>query len=197
MSVRRSARIAGLEAPPMVLEERKRRKNAGKNTGDPTPKKPLPLFSRPHIPTLDEFLAIRREKLERVKMRPLYPLLRKLKQDAEKNGSAKQFYRTLMHWLFAIGRTTFSREIYIEIWADEVQYIPGLLRVIKAIDVSIRPRVIECQDLNPFTTEPNRYVKFSLDLESPSFDDSILDSDHLFPEWPLCSPGFNVLEGDW
>lgn len=196
MSLRRSARIAGLEAPPMAIEERKRR-NTRKNTGDPTRKKPLPLFSRPHIATLDEFLAIRREKLERVKMRPLYPLLRKLKQDAEKNRAAKQFYCTLMHWLFAIGRSTFSREIHIEIWPDEVQYIPGLLRVIKAIDPSIRPRIIECQDLTPFSTEPNRYVKFLLDLESPSFDDSVLDSDHLFPEWPLCSPGFNVLEGDW
>jgi len=187
MSLRRSARIAGLE-PPVFPEPVAKRM-----------RKPKVVFTRPHIATLDEFLAIRREKLERVKNRPLFQLLRNLKRDAEKNKAASMFYCTMMHWLFIFGRLTYSRDVQIEIWPDELPYIPALLRVIKAIDPSIRPRVIELCDYveMPFMTEPNRYVKFYVDLDSPTFDNSVLDSDHLFPEWPICSPGFNVLEGDW
>jgi hypothetical protein len=174
LCLRRSARI----------QQRANNATAGKSKAPKT----IPI-DRPPIPSLSEFLAIRHAKLEVVRERPIILLLRKLKRDVQSTPSLWPFYTSLMRWLVTVDT---SKQIDIEVWPEEVAYIPGYIRVIKTLDPVIVPTVIK-----PTRACDMHYVTFTIDACSATFDDCVLDSDHLFPEWPVCRPGFDILDAEW
>lgn len=139
------------------------------------------------IPSLEEFLSIRKSKLASVQERPVIRLLKKLKRDVQQNPSLWVFYRSLMRWLITIQTST---EIEVGVLEEEVPFIPGFLRFIKAIDSSIVPKVVK-------GPENMHVIAFTVDGSSSSLDDCVLDGDHLFPQWPICRPGFDILQAEW
>jgi hypothetical protein len=195
-SLRRSARIAAKQ------ESNKHRKltQVVQKTFTPTNNYVnYPYNQRPQIPTLDEFVALRRDKLSLIQDRPLIILLKKLKEIVVKNPYVEKFYKKVILWIFNISVSSHPtpNHVEVEIWPEEKPYIVGFIRVLKAIDPTIVPEVTRFKDPNYPHMEANYMIKFDYDPTSPNFDNSVLDSDHLFPEWPLCRPGFDIMEAEW
>lgn len=143
--------------------------------------------NRRKIPSLKEFLAARKTKLDSMQNRPLITMLRKLKDDVRTTPSLWAFYTSLMRWLVNVQTTTFME---IVVASEEVRFIPGFLRFIKAIDTGIVPRIVKGEN-------DTHVIMFEVDRSSPNLDDCVLDGDHLFPIYAICQPSFDILDASW